>query len=127
MNRIPHLDASNGAWSCTWSTRGGSVITMRCCVQRKWKRCKKKKVSEKLTVALEQLDKKTRFPKNENPNVAHATSTSNPHSIHYLPTNFTEKCAYSNFITDELLLRELETDGDLVMRKERLGTSLETV
>jgi hypothetical protein len=82
------------------------------------------KMSEKLTVALDRLDKKTRFPKNEDPDVARATSATNLKSVHYLPTNFTEKRAYSNFITDELLLRELETEGDLVIRKDRLVTAL---
>eukprot|EP00978_Attheya_sp_CCMP212_P001166 scaffold2422_cov56-Attheya_sp.AAC.11 len=52
------------------------------------------------------------------------TSTTNPTSMYFLPTNFTENRAYSNFIADELLLRELETNGDLLMRKERLVTAL---
>jgi hypothetical protein len=82
------------------------------------------RVSQRITVAIERLDKKTRFPRNENPDVVGATSAANPKSIHYVPTTFAEKRTYSNFITDELILRELETEGDLIMRKERLVSAL---
>jgi hypothetical protein len=75
---------------------------------------------------LRDSTKKTRLPRNENPDVVGTISAANLKSIHhYVPTTFAEKRTYSNFITDELILNELETEGDLVMRKEGLVSVLQ--
>ena len=72
------------------------------------------RLSEVLTVSLEELDRKTKFPKNEDPDVARPNAPSNPKSIHFVPQNMADKMAFSKYITDELILRALEIEGDLV-------------
>jgi hypothetical protein len=81
-------------------------------------------VSEMLTVGLEELDKKTKFPKREDPDIPGLTSITNPKSIHYVPQTVQEKRGFSKYITDELLLRDLPISGDLEVRKDRLVKQL---
>jgi hypothetical protein len=82
------------------------------------------RLSEVLTVSLEELDRKTKFPKNEDPDVARPNAPSNPKSIHFVPQNMADKMAFSKYITDELILRALEIEGDLVTRRQRLRDAL---
>eukprot|EP00978_Attheya_sp_CCMP212_P038982 scaffold198408_cov31-Attheya_sp.AAC.1 len=81
-------------------------------------------VSQMLTVGLEELDKKTKFPKRMDPHIPGLTSITNPKSIHYAPQTVPEKRGFSKYITDELLLQDLPISGDLEIRKKRLVQQL---
>jgi hypothetical protein len=78
------------------------------------------RVSELLTCALDDLEKYTKIPKREHPKEAGPTSKTKLHSIHFMPTTAVQKQTHSVFITDELILRNLPMNGDLLAWKQRL-------
>eukprot|EP00978_Attheya_sp_CCMP212_P000404 scaffold790_cov30-Attheya_sp.AAC.2 len=63
-------------------------------------------VSQMLTVGLEELDKKTKSPKREDPDIPGLTSTTNPKSIHYAPQTVPEK----REIRKERLVKQLRAE-----------------
>jgi len=76
-----------------------------------------------LLVTVDEVVKnsKMRF---ENPDRLKPTSETYLKSIGFLPQNHTEKTKFSALLTKELMLRGLSTDGDIVIRRERLRDAL---
>jgi hypothetical protein len=76
-----------------------------------------------LSVTVDEIttESKMRF---ENPDRLKPNSETYHKSIGFIPNNHAEKTQFSALLTKELMLRSLPTDGDIVIRRERLRDSL---